>query len=150
MLDQKQGAAESNRKTIPKDLLAVLRPFFSAEFIRFLISGATVTAVAIAIYQIALFFVKEYAAFAICFIIGNVYSAWINSRFTFGSRLTAARLALYLLAATGLWLLGNAVLYVIVEHLGIHERLAIFVLIPIMVPLNFLANRVVLMSPKVD
>ncbi len=133
---------------IPKNQLAVLRPFFSAEFIRFLISGTTVTVVSIAVYQIALFLVGEYAAFAISFVIGNIYSAWINSRFTFGSRLTWAKLALYLLAAAGLYLMGNAVLYVIIEQLGIHERLAIFVLIPIMVPLNFLVSRIVLMAPK--
>ena len=113
----------------------------SGRILRFLVAGAVNTGLSLLVYQAALFIVPHPAAYVLSYIAGILAAYFLYSRHVFDTPLTAARLpvfTLFYLASLAAGALLNAAL---IEQAGIAARLAIFITIAVMLPVNYLGSR---------
>jgi putative flippase GtrA len=118
-----------------------VRRRLAREVTRFGIAGIANLCLSFAIYQ-ALLFVLPYAwAYTLSFVAGLAFVTVVNIRLVFGARMTvrntAGTAAVYLMQyAAGL---GLTVL--LVQRLGVHARVAPFILVFVLPPLSFIGAR---------
>ncbi|MEZ5593770.1 MAG: GtrA family protein [Gammaproteobacteria bacterium] len=116
------------------------------QLLRFLLAGGLNTLLTLALYQLLLLWWPYPVAFSTAFICGIVFTGLVYTRFVFEVSTTRRRFthnALYYLLSYGLSL---GLLSLLVDQLGIAERLAVFITIAGMVPLNFFCLRRLLQS----
>ncbi len=126
--------AQNNK---PVDMLAAR----AAPLWRFLLAGALNTLLSIAVYQAALFVTGPFAAYGIAYAAGILFAYVAYARHVFNTRLSARRFmvfALFYIASGGVGALLNAAL---IEHLALHARVAIFVTVILMLPLNYFGSK---------
>ena len=114
------------------------------EFARFLFAGAINTGISYAAYLLLLTFLPYLAAYAISYLLGIVLSYLLLTRFVFRAppRLsTAVRFPLVYVAQ---YLLGSAVLALLVEAFDIPASIAAIVAIVVSIPVTFQLSRMVL------
>jgi putative flippase GtrA len=112
-----------------------------APVARFLLAGAVNTLLSIVVYQAALFVTGYVAAYVIAYAAGILFAYFAYARHVFDTPLSAQRFvmfALFYVASGGVGTLLNASL---IEHFALHARLAIFVTVIIMLPLNYLGSK---------
>lgn len=112
-----------------------------APVLRFLVAGSINTLLSIAVYQAALFFTGHVAAYLAAYAAGIAFAGYAYARYVFHARLSVRRFtlfALFYLVSGGVGTLLNAGL---IEFAGLHARIAIFVTVAIMLPLNYLGSR---------
>lgn len=114
------------------------------EALGFLVFGAINTGVTLILYQIFLFFLPPPAAYTLMFACGILISAGLYSRFVFASALQWQRLLAYALFYLASYAVGLGLLALFVEVVGIDSRIAIFIVVAIMTPLNFAGARMTL------
>ena len=111
---------------------------------RFVVVGTSNTVFTYLIY-IALNFVMAYwIAFTVSFAAGILFSAALNSRYSFGVSLKVraiVRFALFCFVSYGVSL--QLVIF-LVERLAIHEALAPLIVVVALLPLTFLGSRAAL------
>ena len=113
----------------------------SGRILRFLVAGAVNTGLSLLVYQAALFIVSHTPAYVLSYIAGILAAYFLYSRHVFDAPLNAARLSvftLFYLASLAVGALLNAAL---IEEIGITARLAIFITIAVMLPVNYLGSR---------
>lgn len=113
----------------------------SARVLRFLVAGAVNTGLSLLVYQAALFIVPHTPAYVLSYIAGILAAYVLYSRHVFDAPLNTARLpafVLFYLASLAAGALLNAAL---IEQAGIAARLAIFITIAVMLPVNYLGSR---------
>jgi len=116
------------------------------QALRFLLAGGLNTVLTLALYQLLLLWWPYPLAFSTAFVCGIVFTGLVYTRFVFEMPSTARRFghnALYYLVS---YTISLGLLAVLVDHFGIPERLAVFIGIAFMVPLNFFCLRGLLRS----
>ncbi len=113
----------------------------SGRILRFLVAGAINTGLSVLVYQAALFVVPHTPAYVLAYLAGIGAAYFLYSRHVFDATLNAARFMAFVVfyvtsLVAGAWL--NAFL---IEGLGIVARLAIFITIVVMLPVNYLGSR---------
>lgn len=111
---------------------------------RFLAAGAANTLLTLALYQAALFVAGHTAAYVLAYATGILFAYWAYAAHVFGTPRSAGRLAafaaFYLVSLAAGTLLNDA----LIERLGVHARLAVFLTVAVMLPLNYLGSKRVL------
>lgn len=113
----------------------------SARIVRFLIAGLLNTGLSVLVYQAALFVMPHVPAYVLAYVAGIVAAYLLYSRQVFDAPLTTTRFtkfALFYVASLAAGALLNAAL---IEGMGVMARLAIFITIAVMLPVNYLGSR---------
>lgn len=114
------------------------------QVIRFLQVGVANTVGTYVLY-LALNLVLPYvAAYSITFIVGVLFSAWLNARYSFTIRLTGRTLFRFVVVYVISYVLSIQLLIFCVEVTGIHPNIAPLVVIVVFIPINFLSSRLAL------
>ncbi len=118
--------------------------FFDTEFKRFLAAGAFNAISGYAMY-LAFNLVLDYRiAYTAAYAIGIALSYWINTTFVFRMSLSWRRLAAFPSVYLLQYSVGLALIWLFVNHLDISEKIAPLLVVPITVPLTFLASRFII------
>ncbi len=113
-------------------------------FTRFLISGGVNTVLTYLVY-LALIPVMAYTlAYSASYVAGIVIAYVINTRFVFQARMQARSALLYPLVYVAQYAAGVALLALLVEGLGLDERLAPAAVIVLTIPLTFVLSRAII------
>ena len=112
--------------------------------IRFILAGGANTIITIAVYELMLFVVSAAAAYAVAWITGFIATNVIYPLFVFRNRtLTVKKSAMYGIYYVSIFFFSLALLEVIIRHEIILERMAPILLLLIIVPVNFMAARII-------
>ena len=111
---------------------------------RFLFAGASNTILTILIYQLLLFFLDYAFAFTISFAIGILYSVLLYSNWVFQVRMRKLNAAVYAVYYIISYCAGLGLLELLVRNAEIGERMALFIVVAILVPINFILARLIL------
>lgn len=113
----------------------------SRQILRFVVAGAINAGLSVLVYQAALFVMPHGPAYVLAYLAGIAIAYVLYSRQVFdaplGTKRFAAFAVFYMLSLT----LGTALNSVLIEMFGITERLAIFITIALMLPVNYLGSR---------
>jgi len=112
-----------------------------APVLRFVLAGAVNTLLSIAVYQAALFATGHVAAYVIAYAAGILFAYFAYARHVFDVPLSTRRFvvfALFYIASGCAGAMANAGL---IEFLAMHARIAIFVTVIIMQPLNYFGSK---------
>ena len=113
----------------------------SGRILRFLVAGAVNTGLSLLVYQAALFIVPHTPAYVLSYIAGILAAYFLYSRHVFDTPLTAARLSVFTLFYLASLVVGALLNAALIEQVGIMTRLAIFITIAVMLPVNYLGSR---------
>lgn len=122
-----------------------------AQGLRFLVIGALNTLGTVILYQLLLFVLPYSPAYVLSWFAGLVFVNVAYPLFVYGkTRLNGRETvfnSLYYLASFGAsWLL----LYLITSRIGVPARLSVFLVLAVIVPLNFLATRYIYRPGKLS
>lgn len=112
-----------------------------AQVMRFLAAGAVNTALSIAVYQAALFVTGHVVAYAIAYALGILFAYVAYARHVFDAPLSTKRFVVFALFYGASGCVGTLVNAGLIEYMALHPRLAIFVTVVIMLPLNYLGSK---------
>ena len=113
----------------------------SRRLLRFIAAGAVNTGLSVLAYQAALFVMPHVPAYVLSYVAGIAIAYLLYSRRVFDVPLTASRFAAFTLFYSTSLAVGAALNAVLIEQLGVAERLAIFATIAVMLPVNYLGSR---------
>jgi Predicted membrane protein len=113
-------------------------------FTRFLISGGINTALTYLIYLALVPFMAYTLAYSASYVAGIVIAYVINTRFVFQARMQARSALLYPLVYVAQYAAGVVLLALLVEALGVDERIAPAAVIVLTIPLTFILSRVII------
>ena len=114
------------------------------QFVRFLQVGVANTVATYVLY-LALIQVMPYViAYSATFVVGVLFSAWLNARYSFTNRLTGRTLVRFIIVYLVNFALGLQLLIFCVEVMAIHKALAPLLVLAVFTPINFLSSRLAL------
>lgn len=120
---------------------ATAAPRESRRLLRFVAAGAVNTAFSLLVYQVALFVMPHVPAYVLSYLAGIVIAYLLYSRQVFDAPLAASRFAVFALFYSMSLAIGAGLNALLIEQLGIAERLAIFATIAAMLPVNYFGAR---------
>lgn len=109
--------------------------------LKFVIAGALNTLLSIIVYQLMLFVAGHVVAYAVGYISSIAVAYYLYARHVFDAPMTPGRFAAFAVFYLFTWFAGTLVNTALIEYLGLHARLAIFVTIAIMLPVNYVGSR---------
>ena len=112
-----------------------------SEFLLFCAVGASNTVLSLCLYWLLLDHSGHTIAYGLACCVGTVYSAFLNSRLTFSTRLTGRSFVRFAFMTLGLYLINAALLEVLVRLLAVDARYAILIVTAVGIPLGFLGSR---------
>jgi len=112
-----------------------------APLLRFLVAGAVNTLLSIAVYQAALFAVSPVIAYGIAYAAGILFAYVAYSRHVFDAPLSPRRFMVFTLFYMASGCVGALVNTALIEQLALHPRMAIFVTVLVMLPINYFGSR---------
>jgi putative flippase GtrA len=119
-----------------------------AQFARYLAAGAVNTALTYALLVVAMRWIGYLAAYTIVYAVGIALGYWLQSRFVFRVPL-AWRVALrFPLVYIVQYVLGFAVLWLLVDAVHVENDLAALIVVIANVPLGFLLSRLLLAQTR--
>lgn len=121
-----------------------MKPNFGSQFFRFCINGGVNVIVTLLFYEALLLFFSYKYAYSLQYLIGILIAWLLNSKFTFKSNLSLFRLFLFSVSYALSFIIGLAFLILAINFTGISEKAAPFVIIPIMIPVNFIFSKIAL------
>ncbi len=113
----------------------------TAPVLRFLAAGIGTTLISLGIYQSALFVMGHLPAYALAYAAGIVLAYYLYARHVFAAQTSARGFVLFAAFYGASALLGGMINAGLIEALSWHARLAIFVTIVLMLPVNFFGSR---------
>ncbi|MBY0271430.1 MAG: GtrA family protein [Burkholderiales bacterium] len=113
----------------------------SRQILRFVIAGAVNTGLSVLVYQAALFVMPHGPAYVLAYLAGIAIAYMLYSRQVFDAPLGTKRFAAFVVFYLASLALGTVLNGVLIEGFGIIERLAIFITVALMLPLNYLGSR---------
>lgn len=122
------------------------KQFFS-EFLRFLMVGGVQTALSYGLFLLLNLVLPYAIAYSIAFGCGIIISYFLNVRFVFREKVSLASFLKFPLVYVVQYLLGLALLWLLVDRLGILPAWAMLAVIAITVPVTFLTSRFLLKKP---
>jgi putative flippase GtrA len=114
---------------------------------RFLGVGAANTLLSFAVYQGLLFLVPYRVAYTLSFVLTLAFTAVMNARLVFGTRLTARAAVRYAVFYLASYALGLLVVVLLVEGLGVSAVLAPLAAVAVLLPVSFFGSRLALSGP---
>ena len=120
----------------------------SSSFLRFLAVGAANTAIGYALYLAAAQVMDYRWAYTTSYVLGIGSSYVLNSLFVFREPLSWRRLAAFPLVYLLQYLAGLGLLWLFVSRLGVPAEYGPLLVVPLTIPLTFLASRLVLTYRK--
>ena len=118
------------------------------QFARFIISGAINTGITYGAYLLLLPVVGYLAAYSAAYLAGILLSYWLNSVFVFRQPMNWRGLARFPLVYVFQYALTAMLLWLLVDILGIGERIALLAAIAVTVPVTFLAARLAILPGR--
>ena len=125
------------------DLSGRLRSKHAREIVAFLIVGLSNTVLTYVTYLGLLQLLDYRWAYTGAFIVGLLYTGLLNIRVTFAHHPTLVAWVVFAIYYSLYWIFSVALLHLLVDGLGIDERYAPLVLLPIVVPVNFVVTRLI-------
>lgn len=114
------------------------------ELGRFLLVGATNTAVSFVLYLLLLEFMPYLYAYSISYGIGIVVSYILNSHFVFRQPLSLHKFLQFPIVYVMQYSLGVAILWLLIGQFGISPALAMIGVVVVTIPVTFVASRFIL------
>jgi putative flippase GtrA len=113
------------------------------EIVLFLIVGVSNTLLTYVVY-LALLLVSHYAwAFTGAFLVGLVFTGLLNIRVTFARHPTVAACVVFSAYYALYYFFALGLLHVFVDWFGIDEHYAPILMLPVVVPINFVMTRLI-------
>jgi putative flippase GtrA len=119
----------------------------SGEFVRFLVVNGVNTGLYWALYLVLLLVLPYLAANTISLVVAVLVAYWLNARFAFRVGMNGRALAGFAAGQGVTVLLRTAVVWALVDVLGVDERLAPPAAVAIALPVAFLLTKAV-MAPS--
>ena len=116
--------------------------------LRFIAAGTGNTLISIGFYQAALFVMGHLPAYALAYAVGVVLAYYLYARHVFDTRTSARGFVIFAALYCAAGLVGSVINTGLIEGLGWHARLAIFVTVLLMLPVNYLGSRWCLLPAK--
>lgn len=116
------------------------------QIVRFAMVGAGRTVLSLGLYLVLMLVAPYWLAFTIAFVVGITFSAIVNGRYVFLVGLTRRSYLLYAGVYLSNYLVSLGLLVMFVEYVGVAAYLAPVPVILCMFPINFIAERTVLVS----
>ena len=113
----------------------------SRQILRFVIAGAINSGLSVLVYQAALFVMPHGPAYVLAYLAGIAIAYVLYSRQVFDAPLGTRRFAAFALFYMTSLAAGTVLNSVLIELFGVMERLAIFITIALMLPVNYLGSR---------
>ena len=111
------------------------------QFARFIVSGAINTGITYGLYLLLLPLLGYLAAYSAAYVAGILLSFWLNSVFVFRQQMSWRGLVRFPLVYVVQYALTAMLLWLLVDTLGISERIALLAAIAVTVPVTFLGAR---------
>ena len=115
------------------------------QFTRFIVSGAINTGITYGLYLALLSLLDYLAAYSAAYVAGILLSYWLNSVFVFRQPMNWRGLARFPLVYVFQYALTAMLLWLLVDTIGIGERIALLAAIAVTVPATFLAARLAIL-----
>lgn len=122
----------------------------SVELRRFIIVGFANTAFTYAVYLAVNVWTSYVIAFTVSFSSGILFSAILNSRYSFSVSLRAKNLLLFAIICVVNYIIGLYLLRYLIDTLGVHESIAPLIGIVILIPISFAGARLTLAGARQD
>lgn len=116
----------------------------AATVVQFIAAGGSNTVISLGVYQAALFVMGHTPAYALAYAVGIVLAYYLYARHVFAAQTCARGFVWFAAFCCASGLLGGVINSGLIEALGLHARLAIFVTIALMLPVNFFGSRWIL------
>ena len=113
----------------------------SRQILRFVIAGAINSGLSVLVYQAALFVMPHGPAYVLAYLAGIAIAYVLYSRQVFDAPLGTKRFAAFALFYMMSLAVGTLLNSALIEWFGVMERLAIFITIALMLPVNYLGSR---------
>ena len=113
----------------------------AGRFMRFLVAGGVNTGLSLLVYQGALFVMPHIPSYVLAYIAGLIAAYVLYSRHVFGAPLSRARFAAFTLFYIASLVTGTLLNAALIELAGIMARVAIFITITVMLPVNYAGSR---------
>lgn len=111
------------------------------QILRFVIAGAVNAGLSVLVYQAALFVMPHGPAYVLAYLAGIAIAYVLYSRQVFDAPLGTARFAAFAVFYMASLAAGTLLNAALIEIFGIMARLAIFITIALMLPVNYLGSR---------
>jgi putative flippase GtrA len=134
---------ESNARQCSSFAAEVALKVFEPRWLRFLVAGAVNSVVTYVVYLGLLQFVDYRVAYTLSFVLGILFSYWMNAAFVFRKAVSLRTFLSFPLVYLAQYVLGVLLLSVAVEWLGIAPWLAPLLVLAITVPLTFFLSLTV-------
>jgi putative flippase GtrA len=108
---------------------------------RFIAAGAINTGLSVLVYQAALFVLPHTPAYVMSYVAGIGIAYVLYSRHVFAAEFNVRRFGEFVLFYSASLAAGTGLNAVLIESLGVTERLAIFFTIAVMLPVNYFGSR---------
>ncbi len=108
---------------------------------RFVVAGAVNAGLSVLVYQAALFFIPHTPAYVLAYVAGVVVAYVLYSRHVFDAPLQRARFAAFGVFYSASLVAGALLNAALIDMLGVMARMAIFITIAVMLPVNYLGSR---------
>jgi putative flippase GtrA len=113
----------------------------SRQILRFLVAGAINSGLSVLVYQAALFVMPHGPAYVLAYLAGIAIAYVLYSKQVFDAPLGTTRFAAFAMFYIVSLALGTLLNGALIEMFGVTERLAIFLTIALMLPVNYLGSR---------
>ena len=104
--------------------------------------GAGNTLLSLAVYQVLVIVMPYAAAYTLAFVTGILTAAWGQSRFAFGTKLSFSSFLRFTAAYLLTYIVGLALLALLIEYVGLHKAVAPFAVLVVQAPLSFVLSRI--------
>jgi putative flippase GtrA len=109
--------------------------------LRFIAAGAGNTLISLSFYQAALFVMGHLPAYLLAYALGIALAYYLYARHVFHAQTSKRGFALFAVFYTVAGAIGSAINSGLIDGLGWHARVAIFVTVLLMLPVNYLGSR---------
>ena len=116
------------------------------QFVRFLQVGVTNTVGTYLLYLALILILPYVIAYSITFVVGVLFSAWLNARYSFTTRLTGRTLIRFVVIYLINFLLSMQLLIFCVERMDIPQTIAPLVVLAVFTPINFFCSKLALIG----
>jgi putative flippase GtrA len=113
----------------------------SRQILRFVIAGAINAGLSVLVYQAALFVMPHGPAYVLAYLAGIAIAYVLYSKQVFDAPLGTGRFAAFAVFYVMSLAAGTLLNAALIEMIGVTERLAIFITIALMLPVNYLGSR---------
>jgi len=135
---------QANRAAGVAPVLALLKAALASELVRFIIAGGVNTIASYMVYGLLLFLTHYLIANSAAYVSGILLSYYLHSAFVFHQPLAWRKLLQFPAVYVVQYILGNSLLFVLVEFAGLPPIFAPVVVIMATIPATFVMSRFII------